>query len=132
MACHICILLPVTHASAACHICISWLFVDFWNFFVGLHNCQWWHSLTQCPLGSGNFSSEVFGRVFKYYTYIFSTWMFTCDVSCEILTQNWQIKFWRIYGHLPNSPMFSPAKVSLYAIIGKPFKIINKICRGGF
>ena len=72
-----------------------------------------WGLVTTHPKSSAGVSSTTI------LTFNFSTWMFTCDVSCEILIQNknWRIKLWRIYGHSPNSPMFSPTKVSLYMVL---------------
>ena len=51
---------------------------------------------------------------------IFSTWMFTFDVSCEILIQNknWQIKLWRIYAwsFAKFANVFSRQSFPLYGI----------------
>jgi len=33
------------------------------------------------------------------------------------ISSNWRIKFWRIHSESPNSPKFSPAKVSIYTVV---------------
>ena len=50
--------------------------------------------------------------------------MFTHNVSREILIENknWQVKLWQIYGH---SPIFPPAKVSLYTLFSIFYHLVK-------
>ena len=102
----------------ACHICILLLFADFEtsSLAFGIIANSGTVSLNTPCFGSGNYSSKVFGRGFKYYIKSFYCNV-THDVSCEILIQNknWRIKLWWIYGHSPNLPMFTPT-FPLYGI----------------
>ena len=50
--------------------------------------------------------------------------------------KSWLEKLWQIYGHLPNSPIFPPTKVSLHTVaIGEILKLklfnVITICRVG-